>query len=122
MEIVLFGAAREMKLRSKKGRRCSNMLSHERNSSKAFKACMNSWELSQARKYLVVLRSGFGADWAISTVNGKKEILLIGSGASLFGFCVLDVYFLKGGVVAVHVVGVIELYKGFVFFVYAVAA
>jgi hypothetical protein len=34
------------------------MLSHGRNSSKAFETLMNLWELSQARKYLVILRSG----------------------------------------------------------------
>ena len=41
MEIALFGAAREMKLRSEKGRQCSDMLSHGRNSSRAFKVLMN---------------------------------------------------------------------------------
>jgi hypothetical protein len=79
MEIALFGAVSEMKLRSEKGRRCSDMLSHGRNSSLSFKTLMDSGELSQARKYLAVLRSGCdgggaGGELLIVTLPWKIDV------------------------------------------------
>ena len=72
-----------MKLRSEKGRQCSDMLSHVRNSSKAFKTLMNSWELSQARKYLAVRRVDFCGSGGIKC-EGRLECPLC------FGeFCII---------------------------------